>query len=83
MAEMYPNSKFYGVDISYVFPETIRPANVDLVIGNITKCIPYPDNTFHYVHQRLLMAGLTNDDWEHVSYCWHQPTYISSFYWII
>lgn len=66
MAETYTSSKFYGVDISFVFPETIRPANVDLVIGNIAKHIPYPDNKFDYIHQRLLMVGLTSEDWDNV-----------------
>jgi ubiquinone/menaquinone biosynthesis C-methylase UbiE len=67
MGEAFPESKFHGVDISCVFPEDIKPANVELVIGNIAKYIPYPDNTFDYVHQRLLFAGLTDENWESVS----------------
>lgn len=68
MGETYPRSKFHGVDVSCVFPESIKPANVEFVIGNIAKHIPYPDNTFDYIHQRLLLLGLTNEDWENVSY---------------
>ncbi|KAL7314057.1 hypothetical protein PS15m_007713 [Mucor circinelloides] len=64
MGEAWPNSTFHGIDASCVFPENIKPANVEFVIGNIAKEIPYPDNTFDYVHQRLLLLGLTNDDWE-------------------
>ncbi|KAI9366264.1 S-adenosyl-L-methionine-dependent methyltransferase [Pilaira anomala] len=64
MGENYPQSKFYGIDASRVFPEDIKPANVDFVIGNIAKHIPFPDNTFDYIHQRLLFLGLTNNDWE-------------------
>jgi SAM-dependent methyltransferase len=66
MAETYPRSEFHGIDVSCVFPEAIRPANVQLVVGNIAKSIPYPDNTFDYIHQRLLMAGLTSEDWGNV-----------------
>ncbi|EPB85414.1 hypothetical protein HMPREF1544_07785 [Mucor circinelloides 1006PhL] len=64
MGETYPRSKFHGIDASCVFPEDIKPANVEFVIGNVAKHIPYPDSTFDYVHQRLLFLGLTDSDWE-------------------
>lgn len=66
MGESYPNSKFFGIDASLVFPENIKPANVEFVIGNLGKRIPFPDNTFDYIHQRILLMGLTSDDWENV-----------------
>lgn len=66
MGEAWPNSTFHGIDASCVFPENIKPANVEFVISNIAKEIPYPDNTFDYIHQRLLLLGLTNADWENV-----------------
>jgi ubiquinone/menaquinone biosynthesis C-methylase UbiE len=65
MAKTYPKSKFYGVDVSSIFPEKL-PSNVELCTGNIAKKIPYPDNTFDYIHQRLLMAGLTSGNWDSV-----------------
>lgn len=71
MAEQHPRSQFHGVDVSCVFPENIKPANVEFVIGNIAKHIPYPDNTFDYIHQRLLIFGLTNEDWENVIIIFH------------
>lgn len=66
MAEKYPKSKFYGVDCSCVFPDNVRPKNVEFAISNIAKDIPYPSNYFHFVFQRLLFLGLTNDDWDDV-----------------
>jgi SAM-dependent methyltransferase len=66
MGKTYSASKFHGIDITGVFPDTIMPANVEFAIGNIAKTLPYPDNTFDYIHQRLLIAGLTNDNWESV-----------------
>lgn len=69
MAEKFKQSKFHGMDVSGgVFPdEAIRPANVvELAVGNIAKSIPHPDNTFDYIHQRLLFAALTDSDWENV-----------------
>jgi ubiquinone/menaquinone biosynthesis C-methylase UbiE len=67
MAEAYPNSKFQGIDISRVFPESIKPVNVEFVNGNIAQLLPFEDNTFDYIHQRLLVGGLTHTDWENVS----------------
>lgn len=64
MAETYPCSKFYGVDCSTVFPEDIKPPNVEFQICNIAENIPFPDNTFDYIHQRLLILGLTDKDWD-------------------
>ncbi|CEP08045.1 hypothetical protein [Parasitella parasitica] len=64
MGETYPRSKFHGIDASCVFPEDIKPANVEFVIGNIAKKIPYPDSSFDYIHQRLLFLGLTDSDWD-------------------
>ncbi|GAA5811119.1 hypothetical protein MFLAVUS_004548 [Mucor flavus] len=64
MAKDYPNSKFYGVDITNTFPEEEKPENCELVLGNIGEHIPFPDNTFDYVHQRLLLLGLTEEMWE-------------------
>ncbi|KAG2203035.1 hypothetical protein INT47_013251 [Mucor saturninus] len=63
MGETYPRSKIYGIDASCVFPENIMPPNVEFVIGNIAKEIPYEDNFFGFVHQRLLILGLTDTDW--------------------
>jgi ubiquinone/menaquinone biosynthesis C-methylase UbiE len=67
MAETYPNSKFYGVDMSNVFPSNNKPVNTEFVTGNIVKRIPFPDNTFDYIHQMLLVLDFTNDDWNAVS----------------
>lgn len=66
MGEAYPRSKFYGIDASCVFPEKIMPANVEFVIGNIAKDIPYENNFFDFIHQRLLVFGLTDEDWTNV-----------------
>ncbi|KAI8974694.1 S-adenosyl-L-methionine-dependent methyltransferase [Pilobolus umbonatus] len=64
MAESFPNSKFTGVDVSFVFPEAIRPPNVDFEICSIAKDLPFPDNSFDFYFQRFLILGLTASDWE-------------------
>ncbi|CAO3598500.1 unnamed protein product [Absidia cylindrospora] len=64
MAEDYPHSQFHGIDITPVFPENIKPANVQFALGNIAERLPYPDNHFDYIHQRLLIFGLTLPQWD-------------------
>ena len=67
MAKEFPNSKFYGVDINLnELPEGDRPDNCEFQVANISEHIPYPDNTFDYIYQRLLMMGLTHDSWDNV-----------------
>ncbi|KAI8985994.1 S-adenosyl-L-methionine-dependent methyltransferase [Pilobolus umbonatus] len=62
MAKDYPNSNFIGLDVSFVFPEIIRPPNVDFHICNISKEIPFEDDSIDYYHQQLLVAGLGVED---------------------
>ncbi|CEJ04495.1 hypothetical protein RMCBS344292_18455 [Rhizopus microsporus] len=64
MGDAYPNSKFIGIDVSALFPENIKPPNVEFITGNIAKNIPFDDNTFDYIHQRLVILGLTEKDWQ-------------------
>lgn len=74
MAETYPRSTIYGIDASCVFPEDIKPVNVEFTIGNIAKELPFEDNFFDFIHQRLLIMGLTSDDWTMVSYSKNSST---------
>jgi ubiquinone/menaquinone biosynthesis C-methylase UbiE len=83
MGECYPRSTFHGIDASCVFPENIKPANVEFVIGNIAKHVPYPDNTFDYIHQRLLFLGLTDSDWTNVRKRGSFERYINLFMHIV
>lgn len=66
MAEAYPHSSFVGTDISAVFPESIKPKNCHFEIANIGAHLPYPDDQFDYLHQRILTLGLTAAEWDNV-----------------
>ncbi|KAF9993357.1 hypothetical protein BGZ80_002483, partial [Entomortierella chlamydospora] len=63
MANEFPDATITGIDMSAVFPSTIIPSNCRFIQCNILQGLPFPDNTFDYVYQRLLVAGLTPDDW--------------------
>lgn len=66
MAETYKNSEFYGIDASSVFPEGTKPENVEFVIANIAKNVPFEDNYFDYIYERLLVLGFRDEDWSSV-----------------
>ncbi|KAF9901902.1 hypothetical protein BX616_002101 [Lobosporangium transversale] len=63
MANEFPDATITGIDISIVFPTTIIPSNCKFIQHNILNPLPFPDNTFDFVYQRLLVAGLTHENW--------------------
>ncbi|CDH52598.1 methyltransferase type 11 [Lichtheimia corymbifera JMRC:FSU:9682] len=65
MAKDYPNSTFYGVDIA---PRclTTPPANCHFHTKNLVEEKPFPDNHLDYIHQRLLVLGLLEANWDKV-----------------
>ncbi|OAD06794.1 hypothetical protein MUCCIDRAFT_155396 [Mucor lusitanicus CBS 277.49] len=63
MAIDYPQFKITGLDMADMFPTTIRPENVKFELHNILNGLPYPDQTFDYVHMRLLITGLRTEEW--------------------
>ncbi|KAI8055996.1 S-adenosyl-L-methionine-dependent methyltransferase [Syncephalis plumigaleata] len=65
MAADYPDCEFIGIDIAPLQPEAVLPANCQFRIKNVVDAagIPYPDNTFDFIHHRLLLLGLTLRDW--------------------
>jgi ubiquinone/menaquinone biosynthesis C-methylase UbiE len=42
----YPNCHFSGVDMCSLWPQVIRPVNLDFTEANILQGIPYPDKSF-------------------------------------
>ncbi|KAI8143711.1 S-adenosyl-L-methionine-dependent methyltransferase [Fennellomyces sp. T-0311] len=66
MAGEYPESKFYGLDISPVFPTEGKPANTEFKVHNIAEEPAFPENYFDFIHQRLLVMGLRKAEWQTV-----------------
>ncbi|KAJ8663281.1 hypothetical protein O0I10_000519 [Lichtheimia ornata] len=65
MAKDYPNSTFHGVDIA---PRclTTPPSNCHFHTKNLVEEKPFPDNHLDYIHQRLLVLGLLEANWDKV-----------------
>ncbi|KAG0227493.1 hypothetical protein BGW42_002928 [Actinomortierella wolfii] len=59
MSHEFPNSQIYGVDISPIFPTEIKPANCHFQLCNILDGLPFEDNFFDFIYQRLLVYALT------------------------
>ncbi|CAG8649167.1 3755_t:CDS:2 [Racocetra fulgida] len=55
-----------GLDISPHQPTTIKPKNFDFVKSNVEEGLPFDDNNFDFVFQRLLVIGITKEKWPYV-----------------
>ncbi|CAG8638815.1 17625_t:CDS:2, partial [Gigaspora margarita] len=62
----YPLAKIIGLDISPHQPTHIKPKNFEFIKANAQERLPFDDNTFDFVFQRLLVAGYTNEKWSNV-----------------
>lgn len=63
MAIDHPEFEMTGVDMADMFPTTIRPENVKFELLNILDGLPYPDNTFDFVHMRLMIIAFRSTEW--------------------
>ncbi|HEX8731839.1 MAG TPA: class I SAM-dependent methyltransferase [Ktedonobacterales bacterium] len=65
MATLFPQAHVIGTDITPP-PETPgspRPSNFTFLQSNMLEGIPFPDNSFDFVHQRLVIVALPTDRW--------------------
>lgn len=66
MAKEFPKSSFHGVDMTaHEFTKEKLP-NFEFTVGNLLEGLPFEDNTFDYVYQRLLFLGLNDEGWTKV-----------------
>ncbi|KAI9314398.1 S-adenosyl-L-methionine-dependent methyltransferase [Dichotomocladium elegans] len=63
LANSFPNSNFYGTDISPRFPNNIKPKNCTFLVHNVIDEPPFDENFFGYIHQRLLLLGIKAAEW--------------------
>ncbi|KAJ3032497.1 hypothetical protein HDV00_007435 [Rhizophlyctis rosea] len=63
-ATEFPQAIVTGLDMSPVQPSTVKPQNVDFVVGDITQLpLPYDNDTFDFVHMRFLISAVRKDFW--------------------
>lgn len=63
MAKLFPASFVVGIDISASSFRESTPDNCLLRMGNVLTGLPFPDALFSFTHQRLLMVGITGENW--------------------
>ena len=62
LALEYPLTKFTGVDILPIFPKR-SPSNLKFVQADIRSSLPFPNDTFDYIHMRHMMMNFTYQEW--------------------
>ncbi|RUS15493.1 S-adenosyl-L-methionine-dependent methyltransferase [Endogone sp. FLAS-F59071] len=64
MAQDFPASTFIGTDlVESVLPTEGIPPNCSFVQADTLTGLPFPDGTFDYVFQRLVVLSYTEADW--------------------
>jgi ubiquinone/menaquinone biosynthesis C-methylase UbiE len=63
MAVEYPKSYFYGVDIAAMFDSQVKLENTEFSLANVLTGLPFPDNSFDFIHMRFFMAALRRNEW--------------------
>jgi len=71
MARAFPDAEVVGVDmtspaVAYAEPDQPPPTNYRFQLANILDGLPFPDNTFNYVHMRFVGIGIPIARWSEV-----------------
>ncbi|KAI9023701.1 hypothetical protein CLU79DRAFT_700797 [Phycomyces nitens] len=72
MAKAYPDSTFIGADIADVFPKDDLPPNVSFSIIDISKPLPFEENSFDLINSRLIIISIQEDRWPTMLKEWHR-----------
>ncbi|GCE15859.1 class I SAM-dependent methyltransferase [Tengunoibacter tsumagoiensis] len=63
LAQEFPNAHVTGVDLEVSTISASSLLNCHYVSANVVQGLPFPDQQFDFVHQRLLVAALPAKDW--------------------
>ncbi|HEY7848859.1 MAG TPA: methyltransferase domain-containing protein [Ktedonobacterales bacterium] len=67
MATLFPQTNVVGFDLTPPPVESgatrTRPDNFAFIQGNMLEGLPFPDNSFDFVHQRLVIVALPTSQW--------------------
>ncbi|WP_069802818.1 class I SAM-dependent methyltransferase [Thermogemmatispora onikobensis] len=63
LAQQFPQAEVVGLDLEQVKPSASPPPNYRFVQGDILQGLPFDDNSFDFVHQRLLVLAIPQTAW--------------------
>lgn len=72
VAAIFPQARVVGMDlVSTAIEEDkvlghgldARPANYQFAVGNVLEGLPFPDDSFDFTHQRLLITAIPRERW--------------------
>ena len=63
MATNYPNAEFTGIDISPIQSSQVKPENFTFIQANLLDGLPFEDDSFDFVFQRLFVSSIPKDKW--------------------
>ncbi|GBC09797.1 hypothetical protein RclHR1_09110004 [Rhizophagus clarus] len=66
LSNTYTNSQFFGFDMTPIYPQEIKPNNLNFIEGNIFNGLPFSDNEFDFVHMESMTLIFTRDQWNFV-----------------
>ncbi|RGB32124.1 S-adenosyl-L-methionine-dependent methyltransferase [Rhizophagus diaphanus] len=66
LSSKYENSNFLGIDIEPIFPQEIKPNNVEFIKASISNGLSFGDNEFDFTHIELLRLFYTVDQWDFI-----------------
>ncbi|KAI8339500.1 S-adenosyl-L-methionine-dependent methyltransferase [Chlamydoabsidia padenii] len=59
----YPSCQFVGIDMSNIWPQVIRPANLEFIEASVLSGLPFPDKTFDFVQLRFVSLAFKTSEW--------------------
>src|SRR5688572_19140188 len=66
MSSDYPRSHFTGIEIQSFMLPTIHPSNTNFIHDDILEGIPFPSNTFDFIHMRFMALCFTEQQYEKI-----------------
>lgn len=67
MALAFPNAQVVGIDLEEILsPGVERPANYLFKQANVLHPLPFADDTFDFIHQRLMLMSIPSSRWPDV-----------------
>ncbi|GBB92127.1 hypothetical protein RclHR1_01970009 [Rhizophagus clarus] len=66
LANKYEKCVFYGLDNNPIFPNEIKPGNLNFIKAGMFDGLPFPDNEFDFVHQGFVLFVVKADQWNFI-----------------